>query len=203
MKTKLKTNNRLPMARGKAWCFFVLLFIGTIAGWSQQPAQTILTTNAAPAFSNSDCLGCHLDPTTTRTVNGKVESLVISTNDFAHSVHAKLNCVDCHTGVKDLVHDPLGAPGLHSLPSTGGGGLCNEHPWCQPFARGVRGGGMSDCHGSHGILPVKDPASPVFKLNLPYTCAKCHSNAGLTRNTKSITRKRRRSTWKASMAARC
>ena len=38
-----------------------------------------------------------------------------------------------------------------------------------------------DCHGSHGILPVKDPASPVFKLNLPFTCAKCHSNPGLTK----------------------
>jgi hypothetical protein len=24
-----------------------------------------------------------------------------------------------------------------------------------------------DCHGSHEILPVKDPASPVFKMNLP------------------------------------
>jgi hypothetical protein len=38
-----------------------------------------------------------------------------------------------------------------------------------------------DCHGSHGILPVKDPGSPAFKLNLPQTCAKCHSNPGLTK----------------------
>ena len=38
-----------------------------------------------------------------------------------------------------------------------------------------------DCHGSHDMLPVKNPASPVFKLNLPGTCAKCHSNPGLTK----------------------
>ncbi len=38
-----------------------------------------------------------------------------------------------------------------------------------------------DCHGSHDILPVKDPTSPVFKLNLPKTCAKCHNNPALTR----------------------
>ena len=38
-----------------------------------------------------------------------------------------------------------------------------------------------DCHGSHDILPVKNPASPVFKMNLPFTCAKCHSNPGLTK----------------------
>ena len=37
-----------------------------------------------------------------------------------------------------------------------------------------------DCHGSHDMLSPKDPDSPVFKLNLPGTCAKCHSNPGLT-----------------------
>ena len=37
-----------------------------------------------------------------------------------------------------------------------------------------------DCHGSHDMLSPKDPESPVFKLNLPGTCAKCHSNPGLT-----------------------
>ncbi len=31
-----------------------------------------------------------------------------------------------------------------------------------------------DCHGVHGILRVKDPASSVFVLNIPGTCAKCH-----------------------------
>ena len=38
-----------------------------------------------------------------------------------------------------------------------------------------------DCHGSHDMLPVTNPDSPVFKLNLPGTCAKCHSNPGLTK----------------------
>ena len=38
-----------------------------------------------------------------------------------------------------------------------------------------------DCHGGHEILPVKNVVSPVFKLNLPLTCAKCHSNPNLTK----------------------
>lgn len=33
------------------------------------------------------------------------------------------------------------------------------------------------CHGTHGILPVKDVRSKVFPVNLPSTCANCHSNA--------------------------
>jgi len=33
----------------------------------------------------------------------------------------------------------------------------------------------TDCHGVHGILPHKDPASPVYQLNVPQTCAHCHN----------------------------
>jgi hypothetical protein len=33
-----------------------------------------------------------------------------------------------------------------------------------------------DCHGVHGILPPSDPASRVFRRNLPATCAECHSD---------------------------
>ncbi len=33
------------------------------------------------------------------------------------------------------------------------------------------------CHGSHGIVSVKNPASPVYPLNIVKTCSKCHSDA--------------------------
>ena len=33
------------------------------------------------------------------------------------------------------------------------------------------------CHNAHGIVEVTNPKSPVYPLNLPNTCAKCHSNA--------------------------
>lgn len=34
------------------------------------------------------------------------------------------------------------------------------------------------CHGVHGILAVTDTRSPVFRANVPSTCAKCHADAG-------------------------
>jgi predicted CXXCH cytochrome family protein len=34
-----------------------------------------------------------------------------------------------------------------------------------------------DCHGTHNILSVKDPNSPVIKQNLLTTCQQCHPNA--------------------------
>src|ERR1041385_349635 len=73
--------------------FVVLLFLG-------------LTTSspAAGKFSNTDCLDCHLDPTTTRKVGDQIIPLLFPTNAFNKSVHAKLDCIDCHEGIKDLVH---------------------------------------------------------------------------------------------------
>jgi predicted CXXCH cytochrome family protein len=34
----------------------------------------------------------------------------------------------------------------------------------------------SDCHGSHGLSPVKDPRSPVAPKNVAPTCARCHAD---------------------------
>jgi hypothetical protein len=37
----------------------------------------------------------------------------------------------------------------------------------------------SDCHGAHDILPPSDPASRVFRNNIPATCGSCHGNREL------------------------
>jgi cytochrome b subunit of formate dehydrogenase len=141
------------------------------------------TTNAVEKLANSDCLDCHTDPSNTRLVNGaKVPLAVFPTNSFNKSVHGMLDCTDCHTGVKELVHDAKLPP-----PDCSG---CHDKE-AKDYATSIHGVSHAmgasgaancwDCHGSHGILPVKDPSSPVFKLNLPETCAKCHNNPDLTR----------------------
>ncbi|MBU0618335.1 MAG: hypothetical protein KKI02_11505, partial [Planctomycetes bacterium] len=40
-----------------------------------------------------------------------------------------------------------------------------------------------DCHGTHNTLSARDPDSPTFKLQLPLTCARCHTNAQLMDET--------------------
>ncbi|MCZ7583204.1 MAG: cytochrome c3 family protein [Deltaproteobacteria bacterium] len=32
----------------------------------------------------------------------------------------------------------------------------------------------NDCHESHSLLPMSDPASSIFKMNVSKTCGKCH-----------------------------
>ena len=34
----------------------------------------------------------------------------------------------------------------------------------------------TDCHGSHEILAATDEHSPIFRFNVPATCAKCHES---------------------------
>jgi len=141
------------------------------------------TTNAAPKLASSDCLDCHTDPANSRKVDGKIVPLaVFPTNGFARSVHSMLDCTDCHTGVKELVHGAKLPP-----PDCSG---CHDQEQ-KDYAASIHGVSHAlgasgaancwDCHGSHEIVPVKDPSSPVFKLNLPQTCARCHNNPNLTR----------------------
>ena len=59
-----------PSPRGGTLLAGVALLLLCLGTWSG---------GAAEEFSNSDCLDCHLDPTTTRKVDGKVESLVFPT----------------------------------------------------------------------------------------------------------------------------
>jgi cytochrome b subunit of formate dehydrogenase len=140
-------------------------------------------TNAVEKLANSDCLDCHTDPATTRLVNGiKIPVGNFSTNSFALSVHSQLDCIDCHDGIKEIVHDknvpPPNCTGCHEKEARDYAGSIHG----MSHAMGASGAAQCwDCHGSHEMLLVKNPASPVYKLNLPATCAKCHSNSKLTK----------------------
>ena len=47
---------------------------------------------------------------------------------------------------------------------------------CKKIALGdLKVATCTDCHGVHGILPHKDPRSPVYATNVPATCAHCHN----------------------------
>ncbi len=152
--------------------FFALLALTLLA----------LPVRAGIAFTNADCLDCHTDPTVTLTRAGKPVQFIFPTNGFAKSVHSQLDCVDCHEGIKDLVHESKLPP-----PNCGS---CHEQE-ARQYATSIHGVSHAlgasgaancwDCHGSHEMVSVKLAESPVFKLNLPQTCARCHSNPGLTK----------------------
>jgi cytochrome b subunit of formate dehydrogenase len=139
---------------------------------------------AGEIIKNDDCLQCHNDKSLTKTLpGGKEVSLFVDEKLFAASVHRTNNCVGCHQDLTSKHPDdnkpaqPVNCTSCHSAES-------------DQYAASIHGvshklgasaaANCADCHGKHDMLPVKHPASPVFKLNLPTTCAKCHANTNLT-----------------------
>lgn len=119
-----------------------------------------------------------LDPFLTAEVNGKTVSLLFNTHAFDKSVHSLLDCVDCDVGVKDLVHaDHLPPPdcaGCHEQEAKAHrAGIHGVSHLLGPSAAAE----CQDCHGSHGILPVNNPASPVFMNSEASRCRRIPPNS--------------------------
>lgn len=92
------------------------------------------------------------------------------------------SCVDCHEG-HDRPH-PRSAAFRLGLPDRCG--HCHA-ALTSSYSQSVHGeltelgylpaAKCSDCHGSHDILPISEPASQLSPMNRRQTCAKCHIDA--------------------------
>jgi predicted CXXCH cytochrome family protein len=82
-------------------------------------------------------------------------------------------CASCHADEEKM--RPFNLPvDQYALYQTSGHG--------RRLARGDdRVAVCSDCHGAHGILPPSDPASSVFRTNIPQTCGRCHGDTTLVK----------------------
>lgn len=131
----------------------------------------IITATAAIVRADDSCLDCHdLDPQSTDTSQ-------VALHWLKESVHADLDCTDCHSQV-DMDDHPSAAAAIvncgdchpdveelyvesvHSRKHDEGNKLA---PFCY------------DCHGSHNIRSHSDPNSPITRLHIPLMCARCHS----------------------------
>lgn len=141
----------------------------------------------AEKLKRVDCGSCHED----------------EPRELAGSVHARVSagpdgpeCVSCHGPAHQILPrtDPASMVAKATLPTTCGS--CHSDPDFLarhkiPFARPVdayrlsvhgraveRGNrdaaSCSDCHGSHGILPPKNPAGKTNHWKVPETCGSCH-----------------------------
>jgi len=142
-----------PFRRGRTLGLGVLGLLAAIG---------LLLPSAAGAVPSSACAQCHGAEVTV----------------FAKSVHAGLDCQDCHTGITALPH-PSKLPLVN----------CAE---CHDAVAAVytRHGGAAespghyfpacwDCHGTHDILPGTDPRSRVNDANLARTCGGCHEDPSI------------------------
>ncbi|HYW02614.1 MAG TPA: cytochrome C [Gammaproteobacteria bacterium] len=141
-----------------------LLCVPGIASAAAATAATPAGASALPAghpLTKQACESCHA-PRRVPTVDPGV---------LAHSVHAKLNCTDCHSDINAIPHarrlEPVDCGGchrrvLHQL-------RMGEH--ASGKAAGKRTPDCTDCHGAHDVQKVD---SAAFRNSIPQRCAACH-----------------------------
>jgi len=139
-----------------------------------------LTWLAGPVLSqeNSTCLTCHGKQDITGTENGRDVSVFLDKNIFNQSVHADLQCVDCHIDLESSESPhPKKLEGVDCA-------QCHDDA-ADELSRGPHrkwaesptspGAACISCHGYHGVIALSDPASPVSSVNADTLCGRCHA----------------------------
>ncbi len=126
---------------------------------------------------------------------------------YDHGIHAQAlkqgdgkaaGCMDCHGSPHGILaaSDPKSQVHRSRIPATCGS--CHGQKFVMAASghssqtyvsyqesvhgRAVAAGSKTaavctDCHNAHNILRASDPQSPIFKFNVPATCARCHGTA--------------------------
>jgi cytochrome b subunit of formate dehydrogenase len=138
---------------------------------------------------NETCFECHGDDELTAERGGREVSMFVSDVKFGQSVHADLECIDCHqdADVEDFPHDE----DLENVYC----GMCHDDAQLN-YDAGIHGIGYkqkavyapscADCHGKHDILSSKNEKSPTYMMNVPILCGKCHREGAPVANTYKI-----------------
>lgn len=134
---------------------------------------------------NDKCLECHgMSDLSKTNAAGKVFSLFVDEAKYAASMHKTNQCIDCHQDLRlrwehpedNHVVQPVSCAGCHTNQAAQYAGSIHGFN----HQKGGVAASCSDCHGKHDMASVKSMDSPVFKLNLPQTCARCHNDPKLT-----------------------
>jgi cytochrome b subunit of formate dehydrogenase len=132
-------------------------------------------SGAAPTVET--CMECHSDKTLVSESNPK-RSLYFDKATYNQSVHAKINCIECHreANVEDFPHPPKLKPaqcdGCHGAEAKAYGISRHSTTSRKP---NLPGSTCIICHGTHGILSATDPRSPTNAMNVATTCGICHN----------------------------
>ena len=143
----------------------------------------LLLLAADPKPAKEDCMECHSDKTLSKTNAGVALSLFVDLSRVTNSVHRTNTCRSCHADISSKHPDDELAPKPVncSICHTNEAAIYKSSIHGMSLAMGASAAAnCKDCHGHHDILPAKHADSLVFKMNLPQTCSRCHTNANVT-----------------------
>jgi cytochrome b subunit of formate dehydrogenase len=159
------------------------LLLATVSGRAAEPSAAPASASAAaiaaaPAVKNSECLECHEAEFRPRKKGQPAEWIGVRPEVFAKSVHGKLNCVDCHTAVKEADHPsklpPAQCDSCHEK-------AARTHAFHPRLALSPRPAGRDtacqECHGTHDIGAVKARDFAFAGTGQIEACGRCHEDA--------------------------
>ena len=130
-------------------------------------------------MSDRDCQRCHGGEPMKVTAKAKGNALLaVDPAELARSRHARVACVQCHTGgapnperpcvtMKQKVDCSIcHAEAVSQFKESTHGKLLAQGSPDAPSCR--------ECHSPHGTLGRNDSSSPTFSRNVPALCANCH-----------------------------
>ncbi|MBI1931776.1 MAG: hypothetical protein HYS24_04500 [Ignavibacteriales bacterium] len=119
------------------------------------------------AQTSDVCLDCHEDKSLTLERHNKTVSLFVDQDKFKHSVHADLECVDCHQNF-----DP------ENIPHKDGENIakvdCSSCHDTEKFSSSIHSGKIEcfNCHSKHNIQQASEIKKNELKI-----CLDCHTNS--------------------------
>ncbi len=171
-----------PSLQGSTSRLLAGLLLGACTAWPTVLAQ-----------GNDACLKCHSVAGLSMEKAGRSVSLQVESGRFARSVHAKLDCIACHTelsGVdtyphaRDLqrvdcmeCHDDDGPIARYKASTHGR--LASEGSPLAPLCQ--------DCHGGHYVVRLSDPDSSISPFKVPGMCAQCHTEGAPVERARDLT----------------
>lgn len=126
-----------------------------------------LTANKNYAQSKDDCLVCHSDDGMTYERNNKEISLFVNEESYNHSVHADVECVDCHTdfNAEDLPHRE--GKDIYKVECSS----CHDTEAFQTSIHAKENIACYTCHSKHEIKSAETLDKDLTKL-----CVNCHKS---------------------------
>jgi cytochrome b subunit of formate dehydrogenase/uncharacterized protein with PIN domain len=129
-------------------------------------------------MADGDCMSCHArgDLTSTRGVEASL--LQVKADDLAHSRHARVACIQCHTDCSPSLLRPCATVAARVDCSVCHAQVVDQYRTSTHGKLAAKGSpdapGCRDCHGSHGILGKAESNSPIYPRNIPNLCGQCH-----------------------------
>ena len=127
-------------------------------------------------MADKDCLKCHDNPNLVSSKDNR--SLFVNYTELKNARHSTIACSQCHSEVNISRHRPcetitmkVDCSACHSevgdeYNTSTHGMLAAEQDPNAPRCK--------ECHGTHNVLGKLNPQSPIFAINIPVLCAKCH-----------------------------